>query len=35
MLCCFKCLKEIEYDDAVYEDDDADDNFMLCINCYK
>ena len=35
MICCIECFKEVEYDDAVYADDYATDEFMLCIECFK
>lgn len=34
-VCCIKCLKMIDYDDAVYADDDAHDDCMLCIECFS
>lgn len=33
IICCVECNTEIEYDDAVYENDDTD--CMLCIKCFS
>lgn len=33
-ICCIECFKLVDYDDAVYEDDDANDNCMVCIECF-
>lgn len=34
MICCIECNKLVEYEDAVYEDDDAKDDCMMCIECF-
>ena len=34
LICCAQCLELVDYEDAVYEDDDAKDDSMICIECY-
>jgi len=31
---CVECLRLVEYDDAIYEDDNANDNCMICLDCF-
>jgi hypothetical protein len=32
--CCIECFELVEYNDAIYENDDAKDDRMLCIECF-
>jgi hypothetical protein len=34
MICCIECFELVDYDDAVYKDDDAKDDCMVCLECY-
>jgi hypothetical protein len=34
LVCCIECLELVDYEDAVYENDDAKCDFMLCLECY-
>jgi hypothetical protein len=34
MICCIECFELVDYDDAVYEDDEAKDDSMVCLECY-
>jgi len=35
MVSCIECSKLVNYDDAVYENDEAKDDCMLCIDCFN
>ncbi len=34
LICCVECFELVEYEDAVYENDYAKDDSMVCIDCY-
>lgn len=34
MICCIECFELVDYEDAVYEDDEAKCDSMVCLECY-
>jgi len=34
MICCIECFELVDYEDAIYENDDAKDDCMVCLECY-
>jgi hypothetical protein len=34
LVCCIECFELVDYEDAIYENDESKDDSMLCLECY-